>query len=262
MTPSVHYCTQQCLFCWRAQSGDLNTKWNEMLLPNLDPIDNIVKGSLEAQIALLSGYGGNPKTNWRKFREALMPKHVAISLAGEPTLYTSLGELIHSFHKKGFTTFLVSNGTLPERLSKICEEPTQLYISLCAPNKEVFQKLCRPHKPESWDKLNETLNYIPSFHCPTVIRMTLVKGQNMRLFDEYARLLERTNPTYIEVKAYMHIGFSGLRLSYENMPGHKGVFEFGKCLSELTGYEIIDQSVESRVVLLSKRKKALRFDAA
>ena len=233
-----------------------------MLLPNLDPVDNIVKCSLNAQIALLSGYGGNSQINWRKFREALIPKHVAISLTGEPTLYAPIGELIRSFHKKGLTTFLVSNGTLPERLSKICEEPTQLYVSLCAPNKEVFRKLCRPHKPESWERLNETLNYIPSFHCPTVIRMTLVKGQNMKLVDEYAGLLERACPTYIEVKAYMHIGFSDLRLSYENMPEHKEVFEFGKCISELTGYEIIDQSVESRVVLLSKRKKALRFDAA
>ena len=75
-------------------------------------------GSLSAQEKILTGYKGNPKTNWRKFQEALTPKHVAISLTGEPTLYEPLGDLIEAFHQKGFTTFLVSNGTLPTKTFK------------------------------------------------------------------------------------------------------------------------------------------------
>ena len=37
MTPSLYYCTQQCLFCWRAQSGDLQVTWDEMKNPAKDP---------------------------------------------------------------------------------------------------------------------------------------------------------------------------------------------------------------------------------
>jgi tRNA wybutosine-synthesizing protein 1 len=230
-----------------------------MKLPDWDSAEEIVQGSLKAQVAILSGYSGNPKTNEKKFREALRPRHVAISLTGEPTLYEPLGELIRTFRSKGFTTFLVSNGTMPSKLAELSEEPTQLYISVCAPTKEVFRSVCRPQIPDAWAKLNETLSFLPSFRCPTVIRTTLVKGHNMKFADGYAKLVERANPTYIEAKAYMHIGFSNLRLSYERMPDHKEIRDFAMHLAEKTGYKVIDESVESRVVLLSKREKPIRI---
>jgi tRNA wybutosine-synthesizing protein 1 len=262
MTPSLFYCTQQCLFCWRAQSGDLQIEWDEMKLPSWDSAEEIAQESLKAQAKILSGYSGHPKINWRKLTEALRPRHVAISLAGEPTLYGPLGELIHVFHRKGFTTFLVSNGTLPSKLAELSEEPTQLYVSVCAPNEEVYSRVCRPQVPNAWERLKETLSLLPSFRCPTVIRMTLAKGQNMEAVEGYAELVERANPTYIEAKAYMHVGFSGLRLGYKSMPAHEEVCDFAARLAERTGYSVIDEAVESRVVLLSKREKPIRFGPA
>ena len=255
MTPSLFYCTQQCLFCWRAQSGDLQVTWDEMKLPSLNTPEEIVEGSIKAQEKILTGYKGNPKTNWRKYTEALTPKHVAISLTGEPTLYEPIGELIRTYHQRGFTTFLVSNGTLPARLSKLSQEPTQLYISVCAPNEQVYKRVCRPQMPNAWENLNETLGLLQSFKCPTVTRMSLVKGYNMSLVDEYAKLVEKANPTYIEAKAYMHIGFSTLRLGFDNMPQHFEVKMFAEELAKKTGYLIIDDSPDSRVFLLSKTQK-------
>ncbi|MEM2972292.1 MAG: 4-demethylwyosine synthase TYW1 [Candidatus Bathyarchaeia archaeon] len=259
MTPSLFYCTQQCLFCWRAQSGDLKIKWDEMKLPEWDSPEEIVEGCIEAQLAILSGYKANSKTNQQKFREALTPKHAAISLTGEPTLYQPIGELIQAFHKKGFTTFLVSNGTVPSALERLSHEPTQLYISVCAPDKETFKHVCRPQIPNAWEKLNETLELLPSFKCPTVIRITAVQDLNMKNVEGYAKLVEKANSTHIEPKAYMHVGFSRLRLGYGNMPSHKEVCEFAVQLAKETGYNIIDESEESRVVLLSKLKKPIRF---
>lgn len=259
MSPSLFYCTQQCLFCWRAQSGDLQIKWNEMNLPKWESAEEIIQESLKAQARILSGYNGHPKINWKKVTEAFNPKHVAISLAGEATLYEHLEELIRLFHHRGFTTFLVSNGTIPSKLADLSEEPTQLYISVCAPNEEIFKRVCRPQVPKAWEKLNETLSLLPSFLCPTVTRMTLVKGYNMELVDGYTELVEKAEPTYIEAKAYMHVGFSGLRLDYENMPSHEEVLDFARRLTDRTGYMVIDEAVESRVVLLSKRKNPIRL---
>jgi tRNA wybutosine-synthesizing protein 1 len=258
MTPSLYYCTQQCLFCWRAQSGDLQVTWDETRIPKVDSPEAIVEGCLKAQEKILTGYKGNEKANWRKFQEALTPKQVAISLTGEPTLYEPLGELIRTFKQKGLTTFLVSNGTLPSKLSTLSKEPTQLYISVCAPNEQLYKRVCRPEFPSAWAKLNETLSLLQSFRCPTVIRTTLVKELNMNHVDEYAKLVEMANPTYIEAKAYMHIGFSNLRLGFERMPMHSEVKDFAKKLSEKTGYMIIHEAPESRVVLLSKLKKAIQ----
>ncbi len=261
MSPSLFYCTQQCLFCWRAQNGDLQITWDELKLPDWDSPGDIVQGSLKAQDRILSGYKGNSQANPQKLREALTPRHVAISLTGEPTLYAPLGELLRAFRAKGFTTFLVSNGTLPSKLAELGEEPTQLYISVCAPDEEVFKRVCRPQVPSAWAKLNETLGFLQSFRCPTVTRITLVKDRNMINVEGYAKLVEKANPTYIEAKAYMHIGFSTLRLGYEAMPSHKEVHGFAASLAELTGYRVIDEAPESRVVLLSRREKPIRFTA-
>ena len=112
--------------------------------PNRDTPEQIVEGCFRAQEKIISGYKGNEKTDWVKLREAQRPNQVAISLTGEPTLYEPLGELIELFKKKGLTTFLVTNGTLPTRLLNLKQEPTQLYVSLCAPNENVYNKVCRP----------------------------------------------------------------------------------------------------------------------
>ncbi len=260
MTPALYYCNQQCLFCWRAQSGDFEIPWDEMKLPKWDTPEEIVEGSIKAQLRILSGYKGNPKTNPKKFKEALTPRHAAISLTGEPTLYGYLGELISAFHRRRFTTFLVTNGTLPSALTKLDEEPTQLYISLSAPDEETYQQVCRPQTANSWKRINETLELLASFECPKVIRITSVRKLNMKNTEDYARLIRKAEPTYIEPKAYMHIGYSRQRLSYENMPTHNDMREFAARLAAETSYNIIDESRESRVVLLSKLRKPIRFD--
>ena len=261
MTPALFYCTQRCLFCWRAQSGDLQIIWDEMRLPVWDAPEKIVEGSMKAQLRILSGYKGNSETNPQKFKEALTPRHVAISLTGEPTLYQHIGELIQTFHKRGFTTFLVSNGTAPSVLAKLNEEPTQLYISVCAPNEEIFNRICQPQISKAWEKLNDTLELLSSFKCPTVIRITLARGLNMESTGDYAKLIAKANPTYVEPKAYMHVGFSRLRLGYESMPDHQEVREFAGQIAKKTGYIMIDESRESRVVLLSRLEKPIRFGA-
>ena len=214
---------------------------------------------MHAQERILSGYKGNEQTDMRRLREAFTPRHAAISLTGEPTLYEPLDELIGAFHKRNFTTFLVTNGTQPAKLAGLGEKPTQLYVSVCAPNEEVYRRVCRPQVSDAWAKLNETLGLLSSFKCPTVIRTTLVKGINMDDVNGYAKLVDEADPTYVEAKAYMHVGFSHLRLGYERMPSHKDVYAFALNLAEKTGYKIIDESSDSRVVLLSKLERTLRL---
>ena len=259
MTPAVFSCTMRCLFCWRVQSGDKGLKWNEKVLPVCDEPEDIAAACITAQMRLLSGYKANAKADRQKYQEALTPRHAAISLTGEPTLYPRLGELISCFHRRGFTTFLVSNGTIPSALATLEEEPSQLYISACAPNKEVFDATCRPQIPKAWDRLNETLALLPTFNCPTVMRITLARHLNLKHPELYAKLVEKANPTYVEPKGYMHVGFSRLRLSYANTPSHEQIREFAISLAERTGYKMLDESKESRVVLLSRLDKPLKL---
>jgi tRNA wybutosine-synthesizing protein 1 len=257
MTPSVLHCTMRCSFCWRAQSGDLELKWEENRLPEWDDPEDIIEGCLNEQKRILSGYKANTKADQKKCLEA-KPRHAAISLTGEPTLYPHLDGLINGFHRQGLTTFLVSNGTLPEALSSLSEEPTQLYISVSAYNQRTISKVCRPHVPEAWKKLNETLTLLPSFKCPTVIRLTLARHLNLKHPELYARLIGKANSTYLEPKAYMHVGFSRLRMGYRNMPTHMEIRDFAAQLAEEMGYNILDEAPESRVVLLSRLEKPIK----
>ena len=89
--------------------------------------------------------------------------------------------------------------------------------------------------------------------------MTLVKEHNMANVEEYARLVALANPTYIEAKAYMHIGFSHLRLDFDKMPMHADVRRFAEELSQKTGYKILNEAPESRVVLLSRLEKPIQI---
>jgi len=230
-----------------------------MGLNKWDDPEEIVEGCTKAQMDILSGYKSNPKTDRKKLREALTPKHAAISLTGEPTLYPHLGELIESFHKRGFTTFLVSNGTLPEALTQLGTEPTQLYISVYAYDKKTFAEICRPHIPKAWERLNETLSLLQSFKCPTVIRLTLVRHLNLSHPEHYAKLVEKTHSTYVEPKAYMHVGYSQLRLRFENMPSHPEIHDFSVKLAKEIGYNLLDEAPESRVVLLSRLEKPIKL---
>jgi len=141
----------------------------------------------------------------------------------------------------------------------LSEEPTQLYISVCAPNKKIFYGTCRPQIPSAWEKLNETLALLPSFSCPTVMRITLARHLNLKHPELYAKLIEKARPTYVEPKAYMHVGFSRLRLTYANMPLHREIRDFATSLAEETGYRVLDESRESRVVLLSRLEKPIKL---
>ncbi|MBI5680242.1 MAG: 4-demethylwyosine synthase TYW1 [Methanobacterium sp.] len=246
MSPSIPFCHQKCLFCWRDVSVT-ETEWKG----SYDEPGEIIDGCIDAQRNLLCGFFGNEKSNKKKLDESQDPKHAAISLAGEPMIYPKINDLIEEFHRRKFTTFLVTNGMTPEKLANLKEEPTQLYISLDAPNKKIFEKLCIPQIDNGWDNLNKSLDLLSSFKCRKVLRMTCVKDYNMQNVEEYADIIKRSNPDFVEVKAYMYVGESRKRLKWENMPSNQEIYDFAEDVAKECGLEVKDRVYESRVVLLA-----------
>ncbi|MCX9010194.1 MAG: 4-demethylwyosine synthase TYW1 [Candidatus Methanoperedens sp.] len=242
MTPTL-LCNHRCLHCWRAVEAPVKVpeKW--------DSPQDIAESCLKEQSRLVSGYGGSLAMDKTLWKEAFEPKHAAISLSGEPTLYPYLPELIEEFHKKNLSTFVVTNGTNPGMLENI--KPTQLYISLNAPDKEIYEKACRPIG-DTWENVRQSLEVIRCHKSRTAVRITLTRGVNMTAPEGYARLIGAAESDYVELKAYMHLGFSRKRLARENMPSHEEVLEFSRRVAEALGYSVADESKGSRVVLLSK----------
>lgn len=247
MSPCIT-CCNACVYCWR-DTSIVNTKWSG----KIGEPKNIIKNCIKAQRELLSGFKGFSRINMQKWNEAQNPNQAAISLIGEPTLYPKLSELIKEFHRQKFTTFLVTNGQYPEKLEKLSCEPTQLYISLDAPDKKTYEKIDIPKLKDFWQRLNKSLELMSSFSCKKVIRLTLVKGWNMKNIGGYAKLIKKANPDFVECKAYMWIGESQKRLPLEAMPLHKEVNDFALRLNKFLAYKVKGENKESRVILLSNR---------
>ncbi len=262
MTPAALWCWNACLHCWRLRPTD-TLNFDETKIPWVDDPDLIVEGSIEAHREAVMGYLGHPRLDERmkkRIEEAMNPKHAAISLTGEPTLYPRLGELIQEYHRRGITTFLVTRGVRPDVLANLDEEPTQLYISIEAWDKDSYNKFNRPLVPRAWELTLKTLELLPSFSSPTVIRFTLVRGFNIheQALRSWAKMIETSQPTYIELKSYMYVGASRQRLRRDDMLKHMEVLSIAKRFAEMTGYKIVSQQIESRVVLLSRLDKPIR----
>jgi tRNA wybutosine-synthesizing protein 1 len=247
MTPVVK-CNERCVFCWRDHQGHAY----EMDEVEWDDPAAVVDASLDLQKKILSGFGGNDKVPRERFEEAMEPRHVAISLDGEPTLYPYLPELIEEFHERDITTFLVSNGTNPDVL-EACD-PTQLYVSVDAADRKTFEDTVKPMDDDAWANLIDTLDVLAEKEeTRTVLRTTLVKGENMHHPEWYAGMFQRAQPDYVELKAYMHVGHSRGRLDRSSMPEHEEVVEFTERIQEhMPEHDVLKQVPPSHVTLLAK----------
>ncbi|MFH1586242.1 MAG: 4-demethylwyosine synthase TYW1 [Candidatus Diapherotrites archaeon] len=263
-TPVVAWCENNCIFCWRPMEHMKNQK---LMLENADEPEKIVEELIAERKKLLSGFGGFENVNKEKLVESKEPNHYAISLSGEPTLYPKLPELVKLLkNKKGTKSiFIVSNGQEPEMLQLLIDEdalPTQMYLSVDAPNEKLFKEINMPNFKDGWGRLNKSLSLLTKMNCRTVIRYTLIKGLNDmdELLDEYADLFTKASPDFIEVKAYMFLGYSRKRLKEENMPFHADVKEFTEKLVKKLPYKIIDEDKQSRIFLLSKGSEGKGID--
>ncbi|NOX71521.1 MAG: 4-demethylwyosine synthase TYW1 [Candidatus Micrarchaeota archaeon] len=263
ITPVALWCDQNCVYCWRPMEQMTVRSIGDS---DIDDPGLILNDVIPQRSKLLSGLGGNEKVDPEKFREALIPDHYAISLSGEPTMYPKLGEMVRLLRKKPEvrTIFIVTNGQNPDVLEKLWKDdalPTQLYVSLTAPNEALFKELNKSMHPDGWERLNRTLELLPSLPTRRVIRLTLIKGLNDKdeYIREFAKLIEKTGTDFVEVKAYMHIGYSTHRLKRSNMPTHEEVKAFSERLEDaLEGYDYSDEAIPSRIVLLKNRSS--RYD--
>jgi tRNA wybutosine-synthesizing protein 1 len=253
MTPSVNICNHRCLFCWRyhGMTGFEKTRYP-------DP-EELLEGCVKEQRLLVSGFKGDPRCDPVLWKQARTPNQVAISLSGEPTLYPKLGEFIGLCNRKGMTTFLVTNGSVPKALAELDPLPTQLYVTVAAPNEDLFNRLCVPQFPRAWENLRETLELLPSISTRTVIRHTLVKGWNLGWEDEYAKLDEIARPTFVEPKGYVFVGDSRTRMTVNNMPSHSDVREFSERLATRLSLDVLNEREDSRVVLVGKKGSKLKI---
>lgn len=274
MTPSVMWCENKCLHCWRPIELSLGEK-----LPAIQDPKEILDGIVEERKKLLMGFKGLKGIDKKKFEEALIPKLFTMSLSGEPTIYPKLGEMFKEIRKRNAVSFLVTNGLNPEVIKsfKRSELPTQITVSTNAPNEELFNIWHRSCKKNSWKEFNKTLEVIKELKGKVrrVIRLTLVKKsetKNGEFFDltnmddshlkEYVLLIRKAEPDFIHVKGFMSVGYARDRLGYDKQPWFSDVKNFSLNLEkelEKDNYKIAGENERSCVVMLAKKGSKLKI---
>ncbi len=260
-------CNLNCIHCWRVHRTDVGLPPFKADVSEIewDDPNELIERVIEEYYRVLKGYNPEyrPKTDKEMWEDAMKgPRHLATSLDGEPLMYPYIDDLMAIAKKKGMTTFIVSNGTYPERLERMHTLPTQLYISVYGPDYKTWLMVTRPPTREAkevWNRFIKTLELLPSLNTRKVFRITAVRNLNMINPEGYAKLIEIAEPDFVEVKGYSWLGYSRKRLTKDHVPSMEEIREFGKKLSELTGYELIDEVERARIVLLWNGRTPLRI---
>ena len=260
MTPTAMNCENRCIYCWRPTEFYDTLEMPEHLV---DEPDMIINNLLEERRKLIVGHYGNKKCDKSKLNESLFPQHYAISLSGEPTMYPKLPSLIKYLKsiKNTKSIFLVTNGQEPEMLQRLVDEkalPTQLYLSTNASNKKMYSMVNRPKYKDAWERWQKSLELLSELDTRTVLRMTLIRNFNdsTNSVDEFANLVKRGNPHFIEIKSYMHIGMSTQRLERSDMLEMHEIKDYSDLMCNcLDSFSIMDESEISRIVVLQNHNR-------
>jgi tRNA wybutosine-synthesizing protein 1 len=136
--------------------------------------------------------------------------------------------------------------------------PTQVYLSMNAYDKSEFININRPLYKDAWERWIESLKLLNEMKTRTVIRITLIKGYNDKLeqIPKAAELIRMGNPHFVEVKSYMHIGYSQSRLSADNMLTFEEIKSFTiKLLSYLSEFVYMDDMPRSLISVIQNVKR-------
>ena len=263
---SVQEIAQKTHFSFHQTERAVNVLKNTQVLRATDDLKHVVlhsaaSTSLEQCISMESIIEHSITTE-KEIREghaeAYQPRHAAISLGGEPVLYPLISEYVAEFRRRHFTTFIVTNGTRPDLIKKMDTLPTQLYVSMPVASPEDYERICRPVSLKQWDHFLETLDLLSTLSCRTCIRLTAIQSLNMQQAEGYARLIERANPNFVDVKAFTREASS--LLIGRRLKGNAPVSSFQPTFGELQAFTerlgkagnfpILEQVKKSKDILL------------
>jgi tRNA wybutosine-synthesizing protein 1 len=81
-------------------------------------------------------------------------------------------------------------------------------VSVDAATKESLKKVDRPLFADFWERFLGSLDSLSKKGQRTVFRLTLIKEWNVEELQNYAELVERGAPSFIEIKGVTYCGTS------------------------------------------------------
>jgi tRNA wybutosine-synthesizing protein 1 len=252
-TPSLA-CANKCVFCWRHHKNPTATEWKWAM----DDPEEIVREAIEKHQAMIRECKGIPGVMEDRFKKALTPQHCALSLVGEPSMYPRINEMCGALHKQGISTFMVTNAQFPDAIKALCPV-TQLYVSVDAATRDALKAVDRPLFSDFWERFLDSLRALKHKKQRTVYRLTLVRDQNMKDPQEYAKLVALGEPDFLEIKSVTFCGESKASdLTMGNVPWHEEVKQFTEAILAEEGlgekYELACEHQHSCITLLAHKR--------
>jgi len=205
---------------------------------------------------------GVPGVVQERFDESNTIKHCALSLVGEPIIYPYINDFIDLLHERNISTFMVTNAQFPDKVENL-KPVTQFYLSIDASTPESLKKIDRPLFEDYWERYLASIDALSRKQQRTVFRLTLVKEWNMEEITNYADLITRGKPDFIEIKGVTYCGKSDASsLTIQNTPYHLEVLKFATelCNEVLKregedSYGIACEHEHSLCILIANKKK-------
>ncbi|KAF4698641.1 hypothetical protein FOZ62_014402 [Perkinsus olseni] len=225
-------CANRCTFCWRGSTHPNALKWGSF---EADDPRWLVQQMVDKHLAKIIKPLKGAQVDDKSFSEALQPRHVALSLVGEPVMYPKMGEFLRAIHTPPYSmsTFLVTNGQHPEELANL-PQVTQLYISIDASNAEELKKIDRPLFKDYWERLLSSLKAAAEKKEKQrkVARLTILKDVNDEDISGYAKLIDLMQADFIEVKGATFAGWNRdtTGLTMDNCPYFDDIIRFAQKL--------------------------------
>jgi len=254
MTPSLA-CANKCVFCWRHHKNPVGTEWRW----KVDGPEELVEAAITNHRSMIKQMKGVPGVDKDRLEEAFTIRHCALSLVGEPIIYPYINEFVGLLHSKNISSFLVTNAQFPDKIEAI-RPVTQLYVSVDAATKESLKKVDRPLFSDFWERFLDCLTALSKKGQRTVYRLTLIKEWNVEELQNYAELVERGKPSFIEIKGVTYCGTSkASTLTMKNVPFHEEVLKFSEELCNATpfikeNYELACEHEHSCCVLIADKR--------
>jgi len=175
-------CTLDCVYCQLGRTTEITIERGDFV-------------PIEAVLAELR----------EKLSEGLEADYITVSGSGEPTLNSRLGEFVESIKK--ITTIpvaILTNGTLMYRedVRAACAKADVVLPSLDAGDERTFQRINRPHKDISIEKLIDGLSeFRKEFAGQIWLEVFLVGDMNTDIeqIDKIKDAIERIRPDKIQL---------------------------------------------------------------
>uniref|UniRef100_A0A8C0JXM4 tRNA 4-demethylwyosine synthase (AdoMet-dependent) n=1 Tax=Canis lupus dingo TaxID=286419 RepID=A0A8C0JXM4_CANLU len=235
----------------RHHTNPVGTEWRW----KMDQPEMILKEAIENHQNMIKQFKGVPGVKEERFEEAMMVKHCALSLVGEPIMYPEINRFLKLLHECKISSFLVTNAQFPLEIRNL-KPVTQLYVSVDASTKDSLKKIDRPLFKDFWQRFLNSLKALAAKQQRTVYRLTLVKAWNVDELQAYAELVSLGNPDFIEVKGVTYCGESSASsLTMANVPWHEEVIHFVRELVDLIpDYEIACEHEHSNCLLIAHKR--------